>query len=298
MVFLHFSCQLGGEKFKETLSSFLASFADRAAFSLRLPSPTSLKEIDEFPTPSLPRKRFIPKGYTESRYVGRGGESEAQGNSEFSQYPALGVSLPTLSYRLDTRRPGEKEGGKERAPGARRALAPLTRVPASPVLKAGNGLFITCFSCSHFLGTSDKQEFAPHASFLRRSFAKLFTGKNLGFQGSWKGLLGSECVAGTPSPDWEFPGSLKAYVLLGTELGQSNSEDLAQRSGPAHVQLTPCLLPCSPSRLLYLLRWSAGPGGRSALPALPMPAITTHRRRACQAQGQAQGFESTLPDQH
>ena len=43
-----------------------------------------------------------------------------------------------------------------------------------------------------------------------RSFAKLFTGKNLGFQGSWKGLLGPECVAGTPSPDWEFPGSLKA----------------------------------------------------------------------------------------
>lgn len=174
MVFLHFSCQLGGEKFKETLSSFLASFADRAAFSLRLPCPTSLKETDVFPTPSLPRKRFIPKGYTESRYVAGGGrgESEAQGNSEFSQYPGLGVSLPTLSYRLDTRRPGEKEGGKEGAPGARRALAPLTRAPASPVPKAGNGLFITCFSCSHFLGTSDQQEFAPHASFLREKLCK------------------------------------------------------------------------------------------------------------------------------
>ena len=28
-----------------------------------------------------------------------------------------------------------------------------------------------------------------------------------------------------------------------------------------------------------------------------MPAITTHQRRACQAQGRAQGFKSTLPDQ-
>lgn len=132
-----------------------------------------------------------------------------------------------------------------------------------------------------------------------RSFAKkLFTGKNLGSQGSWKGLLGSECVAGTPSPDWEFPGSFKVYVLLSTELGQSNSEDVAQCSGPAQVQLTLCPLPCSPSLLLCLLRWSAGPGGRSALAAVPMPAITTHRRRACQAQGRAQGFKSTLPDQH
>ena len=98
MVFLQFSCQLGREKFKETLSSFLASFADRAAFSLQLPCPTSLKEIDVFPTPSLPHKRFIPKGYTENRYVGGG--SEAQGSSEFSQYPGLGVSLPILSYRV------------------------------------------------------------------------------------------------------------------------------------------------------------------------------------------------------
>lgn len=45
-----------GEKFKETLSSFLASFPDGAAFSRRLPCPTSLEEIGVFPTPSLPQK--------------------------------------------------------------------------------------------------------------------------------------------------------------------------------------------------------------------------------------------------
>lgn len=39
------------EKFKETLSSFLASFPDGAAFSQLLPCPTSLEEIGLFPLP-------------------------------------------------------------------------------------------------------------------------------------------------------------------------------------------------------------------------------------------------------
>ena len=122
-------------------------------------------------------------------------------------------------------------------------------------------------------------------------------GRTLDSRGLGRGFRAQNVWQALPAQTGSSLVLSRHYVLLSTELGQSNSEDLAQRSGPAHAQLTPCLLPCSPSRLLYLLRWSAGPGGRSALPALPMPAITTHRRRACQAQGQAQGFESTLPDQ-
>ena len=153
MVFLQFSCQLGGEKFKETLSSFLTSFADRAAFSLQLPCPTSLKEIAVFPTPSIPHKRFIPKGYTEAGMLAGGLKHKAAQSSVNTL--AWGSVCQYSPIELDTWRHGEK-GGKERVPGARRALAPLTRAPASPVLKGGNRLFTTCFSCSHFVGTSDK----------------------------------------------------------------------------------------------------------------------------------------------
>lgn len=93
-----------GEKFKETLSSFLASFPDGAAFSRRLPCPTSLEEIGVFPAPSLPQK---------GSGMGGGGENPKHRAGQRSANTLAWGSLCQRSpVELDTRRVGEEEGGK------------------------------------------------------------------------------------------------------------------------------------------------------------------------------------------
>lgn len=119
-----------GEKFKETLSSFLASFPDGAAFSRQPSCPTTFEEIGVFPPPSLTKKKkktcLISEGYPESRCVCVGrGPSEARGRSEVANTLAWGSLCQHSPVELDPRRLGEGEAGKERAPGAGKTLAPL-----------------------------------------------------------------------------------------------------------------------------------------------------------------------------
>lgn len=61
MVFLQFSCQLGGRSSKRLCLPFWLPFQTEqlslgVSPSRRLPCPTSLEEIGVFPTPSLPQK--------------------------------------------------------------------------------------------------------------------------------------------------------------------------------------------------------------------------------------------------
>lgn len=90
--------------------------------------------------------------------------SETQGRSETRQLPGFGVSLPMPRHGV---RLSEDWRGRsrERAPGATRTLAALIRAPASPALKEGDGLFITCFSWTYFLVAGDQWEFDPLAAF-------------------------------------------------------------------------------------------------------------------------------------
>lgn len=134
------------------------------------PAPPLSRKLMSFPLLPSPTKGSFLRVILKTGMLAGGLKHKAAQSSVHTL--AWGSLCQYSPIELDTQRHGEKEGGKERAPGARRALAPLTRALASPVLKAGNGLFITCFSCSHFVGTSDKQEFAPPASFLWEKLCK------------------------------------------------------------------------------------------------------------------------------
>lgn len=101
------------EKFKETLSSFLASFPDRAAFSRLLPCPTSLEETGVFLLPSPPPKK-VPEDYPESRW----GEHLQYEAGQNQPTPSCGVSLPMPCVGLDSQRlfrgrSSEREGLEE-----------------------------------------------------------------------------------------------------------------------------------------------------------------------------------------
>ena len=102
------------EKFKETLSSFLASFPDREAFSRLLPCSTSLEEIDVFPPPSPHQEKSVREDYPKSRW----GEHLKYKAGQKSANPGCGISSPTPCVKLDSqrlfgRRSSEREGLEE-----------------------------------------------------------------------------------------------------------------------------------------------------------------------------------------
>lgn len=163
MMFLQFSCQLGGKSSKRLCLAFWLPF-QTAQLSLSCsPAPPLSRKSVSFLSPSP--KRSIPECSPEIKPRRGGGGSEAQGRSEVGQPPGLGPPCQCHLWRPTVRRIG-RETGKKRAPGVGRALAPLVRAPTVPHRKEGDGSFITCFSWKRFLVARDKQERVPSVAFL------------------------------------------------------------------------------------------------------------------------------------
>lgn len=152
-------------------------------------------------------------------------------------------------------------------------------------------MFITCFSCSHFVGTSDKQGLPRLPPFLRELCKRSYSlGRTLDPRGLGRGFWAQNVWQALPA-QVEFLVLSRYMCCSALNLANLTQKSVAQCSGPAQVQLTLCPLPCSPSTPPLSIKMVSRTWGRSALAAVPMPAITTHRRRACQARGTSPGLQ-------
>lgn len=130
VVFLQFSCQLGGRSSKRLCLPFWLPFQTEQLSLGSPPVPPLSRKLVSFLLPPSPKKKkktcLISEGYPESRCVCVGrGPSEARGRSEVANTLAWGSLCQHSPVELDPRRLGEGEAGKERAPGAGKTLAPL-----------------------------------------------------------------------------------------------------------------------------------------------------------------------------